>query len=48
MPHYWANRTFLDLFARGQGLVDITTNLLVLLGFTVAFFIVGLWRFDFD
>ena len=48
MPHYWANMTFLDLFARGQGLADITTNLLVLLGFTVLFFIIGVWCFDFD
>jgi ABC-2 type transport system permease protein len=48
IPHYWANLTFLDLFVRGQGLADITTSILVLMGFTMAFFVVGLWRFDFN
>jgi ABC-2 type transport system permease protein len=47
IPHYWANAAFLDLFIRGQGLVDIMPSLLVLLGFTVVFFAIGLWRFDF-
>jgi ABC-2 type transport system permease protein len=48
IPHYWANVAFLDLFVRGQGLADILSSILVLLGFTIAFFIVGLWRFDFS
>jgi ABC-2 type transport system permease protein len=48
IPHYWANMAFQDLFVRGQGLADITSSLLALLGFTVAFFAVGLWRFRFD
>jgi ABC-2 type transport system permease protein len=48
IPHYWANVAFLDLFVRGQGLADITPSLLALLGFTVAFFAIGLWRFDFN
>jgi ABC-2 type transport system permease protein len=48
IPHYWANMAFQDLFVRGQGLADIRSSLLALLGFTVAFFAVGLWRFRFD
>jgi ABC-2 type transport system permease protein len=48
IPHYWANSAFQDLFVRGQGLVDIMPNLLALLGFTVAFFAVGLWRFEYE
>jgi ABC-2 type transport system permease protein len=47
IPHYWANNAFLDLFVRGQGLADIMPSILVLLGFTVVFFAIGLWRFDF-
>jgi len=48
IPHYWANAAFLDLFVRGQGLADVMPSILTLLGFTVAFFAVGLWQFKFD
>lgn len=48
IPHTWANGAFLDLFVRGHGLTDIVPSILVLLGFTVAFFAVGLWRFDYS
>jgi len=48
IPHYWANMAFLDLFVRGQGLADISPSILVLLGFTSVFLVVGLWRFDFN
>jgi ABC-2 type transport system permease protein len=48
VPHHWAVNAFLDLLARGRGLADIRTSLLVLCGFSVAFFAIGLWRFDFD
>lgn len=48
IPHYWANVAFQDLFVRGQGLAEITSSLLALLGFTVGFLGVGLWRFKFD
>jgi ABC-2 type transport system permease protein len=48
IPHYWANVAFLDLFVRGQSLVDIMPSLLALLGFGVAFLAVGLWRFKFN
>lgn len=47
IPHTWANGAFLDLMVRGQGLAEITINLLVLSGFTLVFFVVGLWRFDY-
>ena len=33
---------------RGLGLTDVATEIAVLLGFTVIFFLIGLWRFDFD
>ena len=48
VPHYWANKAFNDVLARGYFLADLTTPLLVLAGFTVAFFAIGLWRFDYD
>lgn len=47
-PHGWANAAFYDLLVRGQGLADISQALLALLGFTVLFFAIGLWRFDFE
>ena len=48
IPHYWANAAFVDLLVRGHGLADIMPSVLPLLGFTVAFLAVGLWRFRFD
>jgi ABC-2 type transport system permease protein len=48
IPHYWANAALTDLLVRGQGLADVIPNILPLLGFTVAFLAVGLWRFEFD
>jgi ABC-2 type transport system permease protein len=48
IPHYWANMAFLDLFLRGQGLADVMPSLLALLGFTVAFLTIGLWRFKYN
>lgn len=47
IPHTWANGAFLDLFVRGQGLAEIMPSLLVLCGFTLVFFVVGFWRFDY-
>jgi ABC-2 type transport system permease protein len=47
IPHTWANSAFLDLMVRGQGLAEITPSILVLSAFTLVFFIVGLWRFDY-
>ena len=46
IPHHWANVAFIDLFVRGAGLAEIAPSLLALLGFSVAFLVVGLWRLD--
>ncbi len=48
IPQYWANRALSSLMLRNLGLADVTTEILVLLGFTLLFFLIGLWRFDFD
>jgi ABC-2 type transport system permease protein len=48
IPHYWANAALTDLLVRGRVLADITPSILPLLGFTVAFIVIGLWRFEFD
>jgi ABC-2 type transport system permease protein len=48
IPQYWANRALSSLMLRDLGLVDVTTEIAALLGFTVLFFLIGLWRFDFD
>jgi ABC-2 type transport system permease protein len=48
IPQYWANRALTSLMLRGLGLADVATEIAVLLGFTAIFFLLGLWRFDFD
>jgi len=48
IPQYWANRALSSLMLRGLGLADVSTEIAVLLGFTILFFLIGLWRFDFD
>ncbi len=48
VPHYWANRAFDDLLIRGLGTADIALDLVVLFGFCLLFFAIGLWRFDFE
>ena len=48
VPHYWANRALVNLMVRGLGFTDVLLEMAVLLGFTVLFFGIGLWRFDFD
>jgi ABC-2 type transport system permease protein len=48
IPQYWANRALSSLMLRGLGLADVATEIAVLLGFTVVFFLIGMWRFDFD
>lgn len=47
-PHYWANQALVDLMVRGRGLADVVVEMAVLLGFTVLFFAIGVWRFRFD
>jgi ABC-2 type transport system permease protein len=48
VPHYWANRAFDDLLISGLGLQDVALELAVLLGFAILFFVIGVWRFDFE
>lgn len=48
VPHYWAGKALYGVLVRGQALPDITTEIAVLLGFTLLFWLVGVWRFDFD
>jgi ABC-2 type transport system permease protein len=47
-PHYWAVTGFYDLLTRGQGLAAILDSIVVLLGFSAVFFVVGAWRFEFE
>ncbi len=47
-PQYWAVTGFYDLLVRGQGMSEVTDSLLALLGFSVLFLAIALWRFDFD
>jgi ABC-2 type transport system permease protein len=48
IPHWWANTAFLNLLIRGQGLAGVLPSIGALLGFTVAFFAIGLWRFNYN
>jgi ABC-2 type transport system permease protein len=48
VPHYWAIAGYQDLIVRGLGLADITVELAALAGFSLVFFVVGLWRFRFE
>lgn len=48
LPHYWANRALDNIMVRGMMLADVSLEFIALAGFTLVFFLVGLWRFDFD
>jgi ABC-2 type transport system permease protein len=48
VPHYWAKRALESLMVRGLSLPDVGLELAALGGFTVLFFALGLWKFDFD
>ncbi len=48
VPHYWANRALDNVMIRGLTLSGVTTEIAALLGFTVLFFAIGLWRFEFE
>jgi len=48
VPHYWANQAFYDILARGKEIGDVIPGIAAMLVFTVIFFGIGLWRFDFD
>lgn len=48
LPTTWMMNGLLDLVIRGQGLIGILPEAAVLLGFSVVFFIVGIWRFRYE
>ena len=48
VPHYWANQAYFDLIFRQASLPEVLPSLVVLLGFSAIFFLIGVWRFDFD
>jgi ABC-2 type transport system permease protein len=48
VPHYWANQAYYGLILRGETLVDVWTDIVVLLIFTLVFFLIGVWRFKFE
>lgn len=48
VPQYWANQAYFGLILRGETLADVWTDILVLLGFTLVFFVIGAWRFEFE
>ncbi len=48
VPHYWANKAFYGLLVRGQDLSGVSAEIGILLGFTLLFLVIGVWRFEFD
>lgn len=48
LPTTWAMEGMLDLVLRGRGLVDILPEAGVLLGFAALFFVIGIWRFEYE
>jgi ABC-2 type transport system permease protein len=47
-PHAHAIDGYLKLMLQGASLVDILPNILALLGFSVVFLVLAMWRFKFD
>jgi len=47
-PTYWAMQGFLDIAVRGQGAAGVALESLVLLGFALVFFTVGVLRFKYE
>ncbi len=48
VPQSWAITAYYDVLTRGKGLVDIWPNLLIIIGFSVVFFAIGVRRFKFE
>jgi ABC-2 type transport system permease protein len=48
VPQYWAVKGFYNLLVLSGGLADIALPLAVLLGFSVLFFGIGAWRFEYQ
>jgi ABC-2 type transport system permease protein len=47
-PTTWAMRGFTDVIVRGQGPEGVLLEALVLLGFAIVFFALGIWRFKYE
>ncbi len=48
LPTTWAMQGFLNIALRGKDLSGVWQEILVLLGFTLVFFVVGVWRFKYE
>lgn len=48
VPQYWAIDGFYRLLVLGQGGAEVMPAFLALLGFSILFFGLGMWRFDFN
>jgi ABC-2 type transport system permease protein len=47
-PQTYAIDGYVRLMIEGVGMVDLLPNILVLLGFGIVFFLIGLWRFKYE
>jgi ABC-2 type transport system permease protein len=48
LPLNWAMQGMLDITLRGQGFAGVWPEALVLLGFALVFFSIGIWRFKYE
>jgi len=47
-PTTWAMQGFMNITVRGQGIAGVWLESLVLLGFALVFFLIGVWRFRYE
>jgi len=48
LPTTWTMQGMLDIALRGQGPEGVVLEMLVLVGFALVFFLVGIWRFKYE
>ena len=48
VPTTWAMEALTDISVRGAGLLQVMPSVIVLLGFAVLFFVLGVWRFRYE
>ena len=48
VPHSWALNGYQDLMVRGQGLAQVLPEIGALVAFSLVFFVIAVWRFDFE
>jgi len=48
LPTTWTMQGMLDITLRGQGPSGVVLEMLVLFGFALVFFLVGIWRFKYE